>query len=109
MKMPAGCAEQRELIVAYVLGVSDADGATGVEAHLTTCATCRAWADTLQHEEQELKEVFMSIAEVTDRRMIPAPGRSDRLRRAWWLPAAFAAAVLLVIGLWPGEHGAKRA
>ncbi len=109
MKVPAACEEQREPIVAYVLGVLDADGAAGVEAHLAACATCRAWADTLQHEEQELKEVFMSIAEVTDRRIIPAPGHSGRLRHAWWLPAAVAAGVLLVIGLWPGEHGAKRA
>ncbi len=109
MKTEAGCPDQRELIVAYVMGASGADVAADVEAHLSACVPCRAWLDQLRDEEQQVRDVFTALAQTPQRRISAPPGRARRLRRAWWLPAAVAAGVLLVIGLWPGEHGATQA
>jgi hypothetical protein len=127
MKPPAGCADQREVIVAYVMGEADAATSASVAAHLSDCAPCRAWAEQLRAEEQEVQDVFTKVAARVPRSVGRVPARCGgrptsmikprstsptggrRYRRAWWLPAVAAAGVLLVIGVWPGERGVTRA
>lgn len=90
-----------EILNMYLDGALGATEREGVEAHLTTCATCRA-------EAEALGDLFAALAKVTD---VPAPNLVPgvlahirprrRLSALGWLVPAFqgaAAAALLAWG-----------
>jgi anti-sigma factor RsiW len=70
-----------EEVVAYVDGAATGDERRWIESHLATCADCR----------QEVREIVGIVRAL--------PGKTS-VRRRIWLPAAAAAAIVLILA-WP--------
>lgn len=97
------CAAVREDIDAWALGALDAEETRALEAHLETCAGCRALADAAVESAASLGlAVPMHAASATlkSRIMASAAVLTDirRPRRTRWWAAAVAALVVGVVG-----------
>jgi hypothetical protein len=128
MSKPVDCRAWREALAAQVLGELDAAREAGLRRHLELCAACRAVRDALAAEERELRATFAVIArrgaderlnlcgsaplDSRARQTIETSGRPIRrliMRHKWTIPATAAAAILVVIAIWPGDHTVKHA
>jgi hypothetical protein len=90
------------------------DGARALEAHIESCAVCRARAE----EEEQIRDAASAIlggadpGEIAAPRMIPRPvpaapvSGHPRGRGRWWISIGWAASVLLAVGIgWMARPG----
>lgn len=103
------CRIIRQRLVEYVEDSLPPGERADIEAHLATCAACRAEAVALQRAENALRRlgVIEPAPEVADvRHLHPVPRPGGRTRWVWAGVCLAAAAVVLTILMWP--HAAQR-
>ncbi len=113
MSGQSDCRKREENIALLVLGGLDTSTADELRHHLATCETCRQLHADLERQEGELSSAFHLIEQRLERRESVLVKLTPDTRRyrilhsrtlRWLVPTAAAAAVLLVVGLWPKQR-----
>ena len=105
--MNGPCPEMRDKIVDMVLGGLAPQQAEAVQRHLTTCAPCQAYAQSLQQQDETLAALGETIkSDMADRRERAIQAFESQTvapsRLVWpgrWASVAVAALILLGIGI----------